>query len=216
VSNVASGLEILAVEPFDEAELLARLRLTRLRGFGKAALYDEASVELVHALDPATLAPAQRYVLAPTVRALIGLRAALAPWGIDPLALRGGALIRTAEHPAEAIPLVPPIVERSLEHDGKSVRLIADGLHRVSAARTLRLPISVVLVSGVPAIRPYYAQALAGGWSEVEQLEELPDSYEKKTYRLPGCYKALFREFNGVFPGVQAERKRSNPAHLRR
>jgi hypothetical protein len=32
---------------------------------------------------------------------------------------------------------------------------------------------------------------------------------------MPGEYKALFREFNAVFPGVQKDRKKSNPAHLR-
>ena len=48
------------------------------------------------------------------------------------------------------------------------------------------------------------------------ELEELPDSFQKKEYRVPGNYKALFRDFNAVFPGVQAERKQSNPAHLAR
>ena len=48
------------------------------------------------------------------------------------------------------------------------------------------------------------------------ELEELPDSFQKKAYRVPGNYKALFRDFNAVFPGVQAERKQSNPAHLAR
>ncbi|HEV3047230.1 MAG TPA: hypothetical protein VGY13_07685 [Solirubrobacteraceae bacterium] len=210
------SFEVLAVEPFGAGELLARLRRTRLRGFGKAALYEHAAVELAPGLDPDLLAPAQRYVLAPSVRRLIDLRDALAPWGIDPLALRGGALIRTSEHPERPIPLIPPVIERAREPDGSEALLIADGLHRVSAARALGLSVSVVSVAGVPATRPYYAHALPGGWREVVELESLPDGYEKKSYRLPGCYKALFRDFNGVFPGVQEQRKRSNPEHLRR
>jgi hypothetical protein len=85
----------------------------------------------------------------------------------------------------------------------------------VSAARSLGLPVSVVLMRGVPTEYPYYAHALPGGWSEVAELEELPDEYQKKSYRLPDNYKALFREFNTVFPGAQKQRKQSNPQHLR-
>ena len=48
------------------------------------------------------------------------------------------------------------------------------------------------------------------------ELEELPDNFQKKAYRVPENYKALFRDFNAVFPGVQQERTRSNPAHLAR
>lgn len=199
----------------DRDELLAALRTTRLRGFDAARPYADASLELVPHADAATLAPAQRYVLLPRVRKLLELRDALAPHGIDLFALDGGAYVRTAEHPDEEIPVIPPIVEESREPDGREVLLINDGLHRVSAARSVGLPVSVVLARGVPAEYPYYAFALPGGWSEVAELEELPDVYQKKEYRLPENYKALFRDFNALFPGVQKERKKSNPGHLR-
>jgi hypothetical protein len=207
-------LEVLSVEPFDRRELLSRLAGTRLRGFGKASVYADATLELAPATDTDTLTPAQRYVLAPTIAALLELRAALAPWGIDPFALDGGAHIRTSEHPHETIPLIPPIVERSSEPDGRHVLLIGDGLHRVSAARSVGLPISVVIATNIPSMHPYYAHALPNGWSDLDQLDELPDSFQKKSYRLPACYKALFRDFNAVFPGVQQQRKKSNPVHL--
>jgi hypothetical protein len=48
----------------------------------------------------------------------------------------------------------------------------------------------------------------------VAELEDLPDEFQKKEYRLPDNYKALFRDFNAVFPGVQKQRKQSNPIHL--
>jgi hypothetical protein len=207
-------LEVLSVEPFDRGELLARLARTRLRGFGKAQVYADAKLELAPTTDTSALTPAQRYVLAPTIARLLELRAALAPWGIDPFALDGGAHIRTSDDPEETIPLIPPIVERSSESDGRQVLLIGDGLHRVSAARSVGLPISVVIVTNISSIHPYYAQALPNGWSDLDQLDELPDSFQKKSYRLPACYKALFRDFNAVFPGVQQQRKRSNPSHL--
>lgn len=209
------GVKILSIEGFDRDELLASLRGTPLRGFDKAKLYANATLELAPATDTDTLAPAQRYVLEPTLRRLLELRDALLLEGIDLFALEGGAYIHTSEDPDEAIPIVPPIVEESIEPDGRTVLLVNDGLHRVSAARSLGLPISVVIARGVPSEYPYYAYALPHGWSEVEQLEELPDEYQKKEYRLPENYKALFREFNTVFPGVQEQRKRSNPDHLR-
>lgn len=208
-------MEILSITRFGRDELLASLRETPLRGFDKARVYEHATLELAPATDPNALAPAQRYVLGPTLRKLLELRAALLAHGIDLFALDGGAYVHTSDDPGEAIPVVPPIVEETLEPDGRSVLLINDGLHRVAAARSSGLPVSVVVARGVPAEYPYYAYALPGGWGELEELEELPDRYQKKAYRLPENYKALFREFNTVFPGVQKQRKRSNPSHLR-
>lgn len=209
-----SEIQLLSVERFDGATLLSALRRTPLRGFDKALVYEHAELEILPAVDPQALAPAQRYVLQPTIDRLIGLRSALLRHGIDLLELHGGAWITTADHPEERIPVIPPIVEESLEPDGRRVLLINDGLHRVAAARALQLPISVVLATGVSGEHPYYAYALSGGWSDVEHLQSLPDVYEKKSYRLPGSYKSLFREFNAVLPGVQKQRKRSNPEHL--
>jgi hypothetical protein len=208
-------VQILSVTRFDRDELLSSLCRTPLRGFEKARLYESATLELAPATDTDSLTPAQRYVLGPTLRKLLELRGALSEHGIDLFALDGGAYIHTSDDPEEAIPIVPPIVEETLEPDGRTVLLINDGLHRVSAARSLGVPISVVVARGIPAEYPYYAYALPQGWAELEVLEELPDSYQKKEYRLPENYKALFREFNTVFPGVQQQRKRSNPAHLR-
>jgi len=208
-------MRVTSVAPFGSEELLSRVRQTPLRGFGKARPYADASIELAHASDPALLAPAQRYVLRPTIAKILELRAALLEYGVDLFDLHGGAHIRTSDDHDESIPVIPPIVEESREPDGRSVLLINDGLHRVAAARTAGLAITVVRVRGVPRERPYYAYALAGGWSEVTELDELPDSYQKKEYRLPAGYKALFREFNAVLPGVQKERKKSNPGHLR-
>jgi hypothetical protein len=197
------------VERFSADELLARLAKTRLRGFGAARPYADASLELV-SLSPEDLAPAQRYVLRPSVAAILELREALLGHGVDVFALDGGAYVRTAD---ELVPVIPPIVEESREPDGRTVWIINDGIHRVYAARSLGLPVSVVRATNVS--HPYYALALPGGWAEVEELDELPERYEKKTYRQPEGYKALFREFNEVFPGVQKERRKSNPEHLR-
>ena len=197
------------VEAFSREELLSRLRETRLVGFGRAQVYADATIELRPAVDPADLAPAQRYVLLPGVRKLLELRETLLDRGIDIFALDGGVLLHTDD---EVIPILPPVVERSTEPDGRTVWLINDGIHRVHAARVSGSPINVVLVDG--ASHPYYSLALPNGWAGVTEMEELPDVFQKKEYRVPDNYRALFRDFNAVFPGVQKERKNSNPSFL--
>jgi hypothetical protein len=84
-------------------------------------------------------------------------------------------------------------------------------MHRCYAARSLGLPISVVTVRNMPIVYPYYAYALGGGWSEVAAVEKLPDGRRRKEYRNPENYRALFRDFNAVFPGVQKDRGYVNP-----
>jgi hypothetical protein len=207
-------LKVVSLERFDTARLLAGIRRTRLRGFGGARPYAAADLR-VAAVDPATLAPAQHYVLRAGVERAVEVRAALLDLGVDSFALDGGAWFRTADDPDEVVTIIPPVVEASREPDGAVVPLINDGIHRIFAARAAGLPITVVLATGVPAEYPYYAYPLRGGWSEVVELDELPDGFQKKRYRQPDGYHALFRDFSAVFPGVQKRRKRSNPGHLR-
>ena len=209
-----STVQILSLEVFPPEYLLSRIRKTRLRGFEGAQPYIDASLELVHSLDTDALTPAQNYVLTPGVSKVLELRAALLAKGVDIFALDGGAYVVTSDDPDERIPVIPPIVEESRERDGGTVLLVNDGMHRVYAARSLGLPVTVVLARGVPAEYPYYAYALEGGWAKVTPLAELPDGHQKKEYRQPTNYKSLFRDFNAIFPGVQKERKQSNPSHI--
>jgi hypothetical protein len=208
-------MQILGLERFDRDELLARLARTRLHGFDGVRPYERATLELAHAVPTDLLAPAQRYVLRTGLQKILDLREALLQHGVDVFALDGGAFVRASDVPGESVPVIPPVVEESREPDGRTVLIINDGIHRVYAARSLGLPISVVIARGVPQQYPYYALALRGGWGEVEELDALPDGFQKKEYRRPDNYKALFRDFNAVFPGVQKERKKSNPEHLR-
>lgn len=210
-------MDILRVEPFGPEELLARLKQTRLKGFDQPLVYGDASLELMQGVDTDRLVPAQRYVLKPNVRRTHDLRAALLDKDIDIFALEGGALFwADGIDEEEGIPILPPVVEESQEPSGETVWLINDGMHRVYAAREAGLPITVVLARNVPSQFPYYAYALSGGWDDVTAFEDLPDSFEKKTYRSPDNYKALFRNFNAIFPNVQVQRKQTNPEHLRR
>jgi hypothetical protein len=212
-------MKVVRYELIPERELLRLLKQTRLRGHGQPCIYAGASLELVPQVDPDTLVPAQRYVLEEDFWRIEALYRELMSHSVDIFALEGGLLF-WAEEPETGqiegpIPLIPPVVEESREEGGEVVALINDGMHRVYAAKRLGRHINVVLARNVPPEFPYYAKPLEDGWSGVEELSALPDNYLKKTYRDPENYKALFRDFNEHFPGIQKQRKRSNPEHLR-
>ena len=207
-------MEILEVESLHRDELLARLRTTRLQGFDGHEIYAEADLQLVPTFDPANATPAQRYVLNPNVATVLRLRDALLPLGHDIFALDGGLRVRTGEAPEEWMPVIPPIVEESVEPDGRSVLLINDGIHRMYAAKSIGSSIATVVVRNLSPDFPYYAYALPTGWDGLQAMDALPDVFQKKEYRQPTGYQALFRQFNDVFPGVQKARKSSNPANL--
>ena len=206
-------MKIVSVEPFGCDTLLAALARTRLRGYGGVRPYEQAELRLCSAATSDELAPAQNYVLRPGIRKILELRRPVGR-GFGSFRVRWRGDVRTSGRPGRAHPGSPLIVEESLEPDGRKVLIINDGIHRLFAARSLNLPISVVEIRAVPADYPYYAYALRGGWGDVMEFDELPDSHQKKDYRQPGNYKALFRDFNEVFPGVQKQRKQSNPAHI--
>jgi hypothetical protein len=208
---------IVRYELFSERELLSRLQRTRLRGFDRAPVYEKAHLEIAEQIEPRTLVPAQRFVLKEGVETIIGLHQFFEHEGIDIFALRGGIFFWNQEDGEEEgpIPLIPPVVEESIEPGMGRVLLINDGLHRVYTAMKLGRRINVVRVRNVPPDYPYYAYALPEGWAGVTELGELRDGFQKKEYRDPLNYKALFRDFNEVFPGVQKQRKQTNPGHLR-
>jgi hypothetical protein len=200
-------MRILECQSFPEDELLSRLRRVRLRGHGHPLIYQDAALQIAPAMATDDLSPAQTYVLKSGVARTKALRAALlAHQGVDIFQLRGGLMVRTADHPEELIPVIPPVVEVSREADGREILLINDGMHRIYSARSMDLPIHVVIARGVPAPFPYYAFPLAQGWADVREVDVIPETFEKKAYREPDDHKALFRDFNAVFPGVQAKR----------
>lgn len=217
--------QVVSVEELPLEDLLSRVRETRLRGHGQARLFAGSRIELAREVDPEQLAPTQRYVLEPDLAAVRHMYRQLAERGVDMLALEGGvwASVESGESGesgeegdgAYTVPVIPPIVEESLEPDGRTVRIISDGMHRVWLARELGRRLNVISVSGVPSEYPYYAYALPGGWSEVARLPELEDGFVKKAYREPDNYKALFRLYNDVLPNVQKQRKKTNPGHLK-
>ena len=84
-------MKILKYELLPEAELLGRLKRTRLRGFDRADVYRDASLEILEA-DPSALTPAQRYVLVDGVQNILDVADAFADRSIDVFSLRGALL----------------------------------------------------------------------------------------------------------------------------
>lgn len=198
-----------------EDELIRSVRSVRLKGFDQDQPYERSGIGVLRDVYPRSLVPAQRYVLVGGVNKITSLYWAFKDIGVNIFALTGLLEFRCEVDgvESEVIPFTPPIVEESGEDDGKTVKLINDGMHRVYAAKRLGQRLNVVYVTN-PSY-PYYAKANPNGWADVSEFVELPDGFVKKTYRNPDNYKALFRDFNAVFQGIQKDRKPSNPEHLR-
>ncbi|MGN7614148.1 hypothetical protein ACQZV8_18930 [Magnetococcales bacterium HHB-1] len=213
-------MKITRFEMISEEMLLKQLKEVRLRGFNQRALYRQSEITLQRAVDPEQLFPAQRYVLKEDFNRIKDLYLFFQQQKLDIFALEGGLYFWCCYDDAPEveegpIPLLPPVVEISKEKINPRLLLINDGMHRVYTAKQLGKKINIIQIDHVPEETPYYAYPLEKGWSEVQELDALPDNFVKKTYRDPENYKALFRDFNAIFPGVQKQRKRSNPKTLR-
>ncbi len=203
-------MKIRKYESISEQQILARLKKTRLKGHGQPYIYADSSLEIQERADPDSLMPAQRYVLESDFSTIEGLYQEFLKESIDIFALKGGLFFWTeAEEDKGPIPLLPPVIEESMEPDGRKVSLICDGMHRVYTARKLGKSINVIRVRNVPEKYPYYAYPLRNGWKDLVELKELPDDFLKKEYRDKENYKALFRDFNEFFPGIQKQRKKT-------
>lgn len=192
-----------------EAELLARLKTVRLMGHGQPEIYADADLSLVRGVPTDQLVPAQRYVLDADLASVFAIVDGLGAAGLDAFDLPGAIQFwrETPDGEEGPIPFLPPIVEESVEADGRTLWLINDGMHRCSAARSRNQPITIVLARNVPRSWPYYALPNPQGWDDVARLAALPDGFVKKAYRDPENYRDLFRDFNAVFDGVQKRRR---------
>ncbi|MCX6703256.1 MAG: hypothetical protein NTV02_01015 [Candidatus Zambryskibacteria bacterium] len=202
-------IDIIHYQVLPEGEFLARLKETRLKGFGQPLVYKNSALVIKEQVNPDVLVPAQLYVLKGQVKIVLDLADAFEHRGVNVFALTGALLFWLGGSDPDKdppIPFLPPVIEESREPDGRVVQLINDGMHRIAAARRLGRNINIVHISNVPQEYPYYAYALEGGFSQVTEIDEITEGFKKKNYRDPENYKALFRVFTGVFPGVQADR----------
>ena len=214
-------MNIVRHEILSEVETLDRLRNVPLRGMEgdtkQVFIYRHAHLEILENTPVDSLVPPQRYVLKGRVDDIINLARIFEEREVDVFSLRGALLFWTDEIDpgGDPIPFLPPVVEQSTEKDGRVVKLVNDGMHRVYAARSIGRRINIIFASNLPSEYPYYSYGMMEGWGAVKVFDELPDEFQKKDYRNPSNYKALFRQFNKVFPGIQEKRKQTNPSHIR-
>ena len=169
--------------------------------------YQDASIS-VESLAPEFLAPAQLYVLRPNLERQRQLKYELAKHNVDLFRLNGFIEMNVEGSPSP-IGMIPPVVEESVEANGRVVNLICDGIHRLFLARLEWVIPEVVFVRGIDKRFPYYAYPNVRGWDDVRPVEVLVESggskMLKKWHRVER-YKALYRDFTGPFSNLSVPR----------
>lgn len=178
-SPLTNRLEISATH--DYAELEQRLRNVSTKGV-KGNLhcpYRESTIALT-SVNPNDLNPCALYALSDHLELINRLRAEFQILGIDILNLNSdSALLEYSRQGRSNAIISPPIVEKSVDDDGKLV--VVDGLHRVLMARNQGLNnISVVMIENSASPIPAYPVS----WDEVEVMNHIPPIEAKRKFRL--------------------------------
>jgi hypothetical protein len=203
----AREVKITKVVRHSAKELIRNLHGIEMLKAPNVHPYENAVITLETLLS-SEISPAQRYVLNRELEKIRGLYCALLERGVDLFNMDGYVTIRV-EGSDDLIDVLPPVVEESHEPDGRVVKILNDGMHRVAVAIEMGVPIRVVFVKGVPEKYPYYAFPLANGWPDVEVRDDLPEGYVKKHHRIPD-YHTLYRNFSsGRFNLVGSPRSRT-------
>ncbi|MGQ9671366.1 MAG: hypothetical protein ACUVWY_14585 [Desulfosoma sp.] len=196
-------LRVVRVQYRGAEELLDRLRGVTLLKRPDVYVYRDAALSLEE-IPVEDLYPAQRYVLVHELQKVRHLKWELERFGFDLFHLNGYLKI-WLEGEEEAVDLLPPVVEESVERNGRLVNLINDGMHRLYLAYLEWVIPQVVLVRGVPEDLPYYAFPMPEQWKGVQMVKDLPPGYMKKWHRIRD-YHSLYRNFNSAFDNVGAPR----------
>ncbi len=191
------------VEYRSQEELLERLRRVTLLKRPDVYVYRNAAISLEE-IPIEDLYPAQRYVLVQELQKVRHLKWELERFGFDLFHLNGYLKIwlKGEEKP---IDLLPPVVEESVERNGRTVNLINDGMHRLYLAYLEWVVPQVIMVRGVPGNLPYYAFPLPEKWHGVQMVKDLPPGFIKKWHRIRD-HHSLYRNFNSAFDNVGAPR----------
>ncbi len=197
-------MNIIKHEFFSEQELVERMRQVTMLKSPQTRVYEQAFISL-EKISTDFMAPPQNYILRQELKKVRELKWALEKRGINLFELQGFVRI-TLEGHSEPVDVLPPVVEESIEQNGSIHLIINDGMHRVYMARREWTIPQVVLIRGVPKNLPYYAYPTPGGWSGVEERDDLPPGYLKKWHRIEN-YHSLYRNFNSAFINVGGPRE---------
>jgi hypothetical protein len=199
-------MRIISLERFPADILVEKLRSVTMLKAPDVKVYERAFISLEHVAMSA-LSPPQNYILRSELVKVRELKWALEDHGVDIFRLDGFVRMRI-EGAGEPVDLLPPIVEESIERDGSVHFIVNDGMHRVYMALREWVVPQVCLIRGVSKELPYYAFPVPGGWSSVEERDDLPEGYLKKWHRIAN-YHALYRNFNSAFVNVGGPRATS-------
>ncbi|MBC7357988.1 MAG: hypothetical protein H5U10_05535 [Desulfacinum sp.] len=196
-------VRVVRVDHFGAEDLLERLRRVTLLKRPEVLVYKDAAISLEE-MSTEDMYPAQRYVLVQELQKVRHLKWELERFGYDLFRLNGylKVWVEGAEGP---IDVLPPIVEESVERNGRVIPIINDGMHRLFLAHLEWTTPQVVFVRGLPKDLPYYAFPNPRQWDGIELVEELPEGYIKKWHRIRD-YHSLYRNFNSAFDNVGAPR----------
>lgn len=206
-TQVSNPLKINNVRRHSMDELLSRMRTVTLMEDRSVEIYKTAAIS-IERIVPDQLAPAQLYVLKDALETQRLLRLALHRFGIDFFSLDGFVEL-DVEGQTEPIGLLPPVIEESIEANGRVANIICDGMHRVFLARIEWAVPQVVFVRGIDRRFPYYAFPNADGWNDVKVVEKLSDSAGtkilKKWHRIAN-HRSLYRDFGPAFSNLSVPR----------
>ena len=188
-------------------ELIGRMRTVTLVEDRSNEIYRSAAIS-VERLAPEHLAPAQLYVLREALEVQRKLRLQLRRFDLDSLDLDGFVEIELEGRP-DRIGFLPPVVEESIEANGRTMNVICDGMHRLFLARLEWTTPRVVFVRGINRRFPYYAYPNINGWNDVRVIDKLSDAEGgkilKKWHRIEN-HRSLFRDFSVAFSNLSVPR----------
>ena len=209
-------MEITELSHKTNFNLISNLHKVTMLKDNKYYVYKNAYIT-IETIDPNCLSPCQYYILKDELSKKNELQEAFKKYsnknfpkvrygGRDIFSIDGYYEFRTSNE-VESRTLLPPIVEESIELDGKIYPLINDGMHRIYLALLQKRKINVVYIRG--ALKPYYAYPLPNGWNDVKVVNEITKGSIKKIHRIQDK-KKLYRNFDSVFTNCSKPRGITN------
>jgi len=171
--------------------------------------YADATIELAR-IRVKDVHPCQFYALYQTLDRIKDIYHAFNKLGIDIFDLEGYLTYRTRNE-SVLHTLLPVIIEDEYkDNTGTVVSLLVDGLNRMCLARRIhRRKILAVRIKHVNRVYPLPAFPNEHGWSDVRQMEVLPDPQDKRRWRFPiGEAYNYYRDFNSAFGNVGQPREK--------
>lgn len=202
------SIKIITAQVFSSTELTQRLRNVTMLEDRSVKPYENAMISL-EKIAVEDLFPAQRYVLKRELEKVRALKWELQKHGIDIFNLDGFVRMEVRDSD-EPVDLLPPIIEESIERNGRITHIINDGMHRIFLAYLEWVIPQVVFIRGVPKDLPYYAYPIPEkNWSAIEMRDSIPPELLKKWHRIEKN-KQLYRDFNSAFKNVGGPRGRTS------